>query len=159
MGMADITGIKELEAAFERLRRTTGANVRRALDRCGAIAVTEARANAPISPTNKIVSNGLVRRKRTASRTTPGGLEKSIMHGVLPDGSGCSVYVASNSFAGAYAKRIHDGKGRTWWKRGPGTVAKGSRADDKFIERAIRDNADVYTGIFRDEIGKAAGSW
>ena len=45
--MAEITGINELQAAFRHLQRTTGANVRRALVRCGLLAVREAKANAP----------------------------------------------------------------------------------------------------------------
>ena len=153
--MADVTGINELQSAFRQLQRTTGANVRRTLARCGLIAVREAKANAPRSPTNKTLSATLKRKKRTSRKMMPGGLEKSIEYEILPGDAGCSVFVASNSFAAKYAKRIHDDKGRTWQKRGPGTVAKGARADEKFIERAIKDNVDKYTAIFLDETKKA----
>lgn len=152
--MAEITGINELQAAFRQLQRTTGANVRRALARCGLLAVREAKANAPRSPTNRILSATLKRKRRTSRKTMPGGLEKSIAYEVLPGNAGCSVFVASNSLAGKYARRIHDEKGKTWRNRGPGTVAKGARADEKFVERAIRDNLGKYTDIFRGEIRK-----
>lgn len=156
--MADITGINELQVAFQQLQRTTGANIHRALARCGLIAVREAKANAPRSPTNKILSATFKRKKRTSRKMMPGGLEKSIFFEVKPYGVKdyvASVFVPSNSFAAKYAKRIHDDKGRTWQKRGPGTEAKGARADEKFIERAIKDNVDKYTAIFLDETKKA----
>lgn len=113
----------------------------------------EAKLNAPKSPTMAERSATLKRKKRTALRTTPGGLEKSIEYEVK--GDTCSVFVASNSYAGKYAKRIHDEKGKSWRKRGPGTIAKGSRADDKFVERAIRDNQDKFLDVFKSELRKA----
>ena len=109
--------------------------------------------NAPRSPTNKILSKTLKRKKRTARRTLPGGLEKSIAYEA--DGRTCSVFVAANSFADKYAHRIHDEKGVTWRNRGPGTVAKGTRADEKFIARAVRDNVGKFRAILADELNKA----
>ena len=151
--MADITGIKELQAGLRQLSDATRGNIRRALARCGLIALREAKANAPRSPTNKILSATLKRKKRTSRKMMPGGLEKSIEYEVLP--FECHVFVASNSFAAKYAKRIHDEKGVTWNKRGPGTVAKGPRADARFIFRAIIDNQDKFVRIFDSEIKKA----
>ncbi len=155
--MADdayIKGMDEITKALQQLQRASG-NVPRALTRCGRIIQREAKANAPRSPTMKILSATLKRKKRTARRTFPGGLEKSIQYEIKDGGKTLSVFVASNSFAGKYAKRIHDEKGRTWHKRGAGTIAKGARADDKFIYRAIRDNAANLTKIITDEIKKA----
>lgn len=57
--------------------------------------------------------------------------------------------MAANAEAGKYAKRIHDEKGKTWRKRGPGTVAKGARADDKYIQRAVQKAAKEFPGRFR----------
>ena len=68
----------------------------------------------------------------------------------------CMVYVAANSEAGKYARFIHDGKDTKWFRRGPGTVAKGPEADSKFIERAIEhhhDNGD-YKKIIKGEINR-----
>lgn len=148
-----IQGLAALQASLARLQQTTGANVRRAMARCGLIAVREAKANAPRSPTMKQLSATLKRKKRTSRRTYPSGLEKSIEYEVTEQG--CSVFVASNSPAGKYAKRIHDEKGKTWRNRGAGTIAKGARADEKFIERALKDNEGKFTAIINDEIGKA----
>lgn len=94
-----------------------------------------------------------MKRKRITARRQffPGGLEKSIQAETLANG-GVSVFVAANSYAGEYARYIHDEKGRKWWKRGPGTVAKGSRADEKFIERAVNDNAEKYRLVYEQEI-------
>ena len=117
----------------------------------------EAKANAPRSPTKKQHSKTLVRKRVTAVRGhTPGGLEKSIRYEILPNGD-VSVFVPSNGFTRTksgynYAKRIHDEKGVTWFKRGAGTVAKGSRADEKFIERAVNDNAQKYLLVYEQEI-------
>lgn len=148
-----IQGLAAVSRALSRLANL-GGNIDRALTRCGRIAVRESKANAPRSPTNAILSATLKRKRRTARRTFPGGLEKSIAFEVA--NGRCAVFVAANSFAGKYARRIHDEKGVSWFNRGPGTVAKGSRADDKFIERAVRDNADDFLRIIKSEIGKAA---
>ena len=156
--MADITGLAELERTLQNLRRVAPSACRVALQKCGAFAMREAKANAPKSATMKQLSATLKRKKRTSRKMMPGGLEKSIFFEVKPYGVKdyvASVFVPSNSFAAKYAKRIHDDKGRTWQKRGPGTVAKGARADEKFIERAIKDNVDKYTAIFLDETRKA----
>lgn len=64
----------------------------------------------------------------------PGGLMRSIQLETGDDFA--EVFVASNAEAGSYAVKIHDEKGQTWQKRGPGTQAKGPQADDKFIQRA-----------------------
>lgn len=148
--IVDISGVAQLLA---RLGKAAPQAARRALSRCGLIAVREAKDNAPISPTMNILSATLRRKRRTARKTTPGGLEQSIAHevrgGNAPE---CSVFVASNAPARKYARRIHDEKGVTWHRRGPGTVAKGQRADDKFIERAIRDNHEAFLRCFKDEI-------
>lgn len=147
-----IQGLAALQAALKRLQNAPKDNIRRAMARCGLLAVREAKANAPRSPTMKQYSATLKRKKRTRHRTYPGGLEKSIEYEITQDG--CSVFVAKNSFAGKYAKRIHDEKGVTWKNRGPGTIAKGQRADEKFIERAIKDNEAKFTAIVEDEIKK-----
>lgn len=149
----EIQGLEAVSAAIRNLSKVAPAASRRAMVRCGLIAVREAKANAPRSPTNKILSATLKRKKRTARRMLPGGLEKSIEYEATD--RGCSVFVASNSMAGKYARRIHDEKGKSWHNRGPGTIAKGARADEKFIERAIRDNADAFGRIVDDELRKA----
>ena len=149
----DIPGLGAVSAMLRNLSKVAPEASRRALSRCGLLAVREAKANAPRSPTMKQHSATLKRKKRTARRMLPGGLEKSIEF--ENHGSHVSVFVASNSMAGRYAKRIHDEKGRTWRNRGPGTVAKGIRADEKFVERAMDDNRDKYLKIFDDELRKA----
>ena len=71
------------------------------------------------------------------------------------DNTNATIFVASNSEAGKYAFRIHEEKGKTWKNRGPGTIAKGSKADDKFIERAIEDTRGQQIAILRNELDKA----
>ena len=151
--MADITGLEAVTAELAKLGRVAPLAAKRAMARCGLLAVREAKANAPRSPTMKQISATLKRKKRTSRKVLPGGLEKSIEYDA--DERRCSVFVASNSMAGKYAKRIHDEKGHSWRNRGAGTVAKGSRADEKFIERAIKDNVEKFTAIVKDELGKA----
>ena len=85
-------------------------------------------------------ANGLkARLMGTGNWKTPGDLENSIQ--CESDAEHAAVFVASNAPAGAYAEIIHDKKGVKWHERGPGTQAKGERADEKFIERAQPDAA------------------
>lgn len=151
--MADITGLDGVENLLRGLAKVAPTASRRSMARCGLIAVREAKANAPRSPTMKQHSATLKRKRRTARRMLPGGLEKSIEYEA--DETHCSVFVAANSQAGRYAKRIHDEKGVTWRNRGAGTIAKGPRADEKFIERAVRENARNFELIVEDELRKA----
>lgn len=75
--------------------------------------------------------------ERLTSWKNPGGLVRSIE--CESDEEHAAVFVASNAEAGEYAHIIHDMKGVKWHERGPGTQAKGDRADEKFIERAQPD--------------------
>jgi len=102
-------------------------------------------------------------RKADAVRAMPGGLEKSISHKV--EGNEGHVFVAENSASVSVSKKtgrrfnyatvIHDGKGKNWHNRGLGTVAKGVQADEKFIERALKDNKGRNKGIIDIAIRKA----
>lgn len=153
-----ISGIAGVEALLKSAGAAAPVVIARSLTRIGQRVRDEAKRNAPRSPTMAQLSATLKRKKRTARRTTPGGLEKSIEYEVK--GGTCSVFVAENAYCKTskgfnYAKRIHDEKGKLWRNRGPGTIAKGSRADDKFIERAIRDNQNKFLDVFKSELRKA----
>ena len=156
--MADIIGLERLNAAILDLRRQTARGIHNALVRIGDHAMREAFDNAPKSPTMKEQSSSLKRRKRTASKKAPGGLEKSIFREILPGDSGVSVFVPKNALCVSpkgfnYAKRIHDEQGKTWFKVGPGNSQK-PKAGGKFIERAIKDNVDNFTAFIESEIRK-----
>jgi hypothetical protein len=92
---------------------------------------------------------------RSTTRPMPGGLMKSIAFS--SSDSHAEIFVPSNSPAGSYAFKIHELKGSKWKERGPGTQAKGSQADDKFIMRAITDNEGNIIAIMKDQIDKAIG--
>lgn len=53
---------------------------------------------------------------------------------------------------GKYALRIHDEKGKAWRRRGPGTVAKGARADDKFILRTGAEGVEGVPGALQEVV-------
>ena len=130
------------------------AAVRRGLKRAVLIIHREAVKNAPVSPTNAQYSKAVLKRKkRTKQRMHPGGLSRSIEWEVA--GNEGSVYVAENSEAARYAKVIHDERYKRWKNRGPGTIAKGSRAREKFIERALADNLGKVNEILDAALGKA----
>ena len=99
----------------------------------------EARHRAPISPTKTQYQQTLQDFTTTRDDFNPGGLERAIQS--ESDHNSASVFIAANAEAGTYAQKIHDGKGKTWLWRGPGTRAKGNQADHKFILRAIKKNA------------------
>lgn len=149
-----VRGLAELTQALSRFPERLAAARSRAGVRIGVHCVGEAKANAPRSPTKTQHSKTLKRKRITSRRQFfPGGLEKSIQAETLAGGT-VSVFVAKNSFAAAYARYIHDQKGVRWWKRGAGTVAKGARADEKFIERAVNENAEKYGRVYEQEIRK-----
>ena len=163
------------------LPEAIGEAVNKALNRCGLIWKRESVANAPRSPKASEIravrkakwdAKGKKpskaqkaawkarRNPRAHSRPAPGGLERSIqLEARLKspdwDGSEVEVYVDSGSEAAKYAKKIHDEKGKSWRNRGPGTVAKGARADEKFIERALADNAQRFEEIVTTALGRA----
>lgn len=146
--------VPDLAAMTDAVQKAVTAAIRR----CGLHCQREAIANAPRSPTKKQRSATLTRKRRTATPSTAGQLEKSIA--LECRGALASIYVAANGYCRSpsgynYAKRIHDEKGSKWWKRGAGTIAKGARADEKFIERAVKDNADKYQGLIEKAVTKA----
>ncbi len=138
------SGVAARRAGMEAMRRIAAAVRKKAFE------------YAPKSPTQTITSRTLKLKRRTSSKKTPGGLERSIRGETenTPEGPIARIFIASNSEAGAYAKRIHDEKGKTWWKRGPGTVAKGPQADEKFVFRAIEDLRQYFVPILEQEIRK-----
>lgn len=155
-GEIEVRGLDDIVKALTKAGVVASEVADRGLARCGLVAKRDAVRNAPRSPTKSQYSATLKRKKRTARRRFfPGGLEKSIE--TETRNAVCTVFVASNSYAGKYAKRIHDEKGKTWRNRGPGTIAKGARADEKFIERAIKDNEGNFQKILEDELTKAMG--
>lgn len=125
----------------------------RAMKRISNVVLKKAVEYAPRSATRTIISKTLKVQRRSKSQRTPGGLEKSIKSTVRRVGTDADaiVFVASNAPAGKYAARIHNQKGKTWFKRGPGTVAKGPQADEKFIARAIKDTERYFMPILEQE--------
>ncbi len=153
IGMADITGLDELMAAFDRLPQQVKAAAVRGVS-AGAILVhRDAVRNAPRSPLQrqknaqrKTTADTSKRRKTTATtRAKPQGLERSISFAVDASKLEGSVFVSANSEAGKYAKRIHDERYKSWQNLGAGSRGKpaagGQGVGEKFIERAVDANA------------------
>lgn len=120
--------------------------------RAGRDVLKHAKRNAPRSPTKGQIIKTLKRKKTTDRNPTPGGLEKSIT--VFVDPHSVSVGIPSGKNVDDYAERIHDEKYITWRNRGPGTVAKGNRADEKFIARAVDDRQSATNTVVDEEINK-----
>lgn len=143
----EISGGTSITFDLSALMAKIGDGVHKALLAVGLNAQREAKRYAPKSPTMKQRSATLKRKRRTKQKSNAGGLERSIDYEVF--GDTVSVFIDQNAECTTekgfnYAKRIHDEKGVTWFKRGAGTIAKGPQADEKFIERAIKDNATKY---------------
>lgn len=158
--MADnfIKGLPELTAALNSLPHQARDAFNRGIARGTLLVHTEAIRNAPRSPTQGMktalrkTTRKTTRKPRGTSRAKRGGLERSIAFALEPAALRGTVYVAANSEAGKYAGKMHDGKGSLWKNRGPGTIVKGPRADEKFIERARDDNAGKINGFCADEM-------
>jgi hypothetical protein len=129
-------------------------HISRALFRCGALCKRTSKQYAPISPSQAMLKTkpGFGSKGGGKGRALPGGLRSSIEF--QSNSTQAEIYVAANSPAGRYAKRIHDEKGKTWFNRGPGTIAAGPQADEKFIQRAIEDKKDDMALIFSDQLQK-----
>lgn len=157
----EIKGVREAMETLSRVARDSVAATKSALTRIGFLAQREARRNAPISPSRtqiirqRTTRRAVTRKARATSRPAPGQLVNSIDKEVSPDQ--VAIFVAANSAAGKYAYRMHELKNQPggWRNRGPGTIAKGERADEKFIERAILDNAGNILDIIKAEHRKA----
>jgi len=147
--------VPDVSGEFADLGRKMKAAVSRGLRRIGQTVCARAKWYAPKSPTRamlrKIYRFGS--RGGGKNRPRPGGLMRSIDW--VSNEHSVSVFVGQNSEASKYAKRIHDEKGLTWWNRGPGTVAKGPQADEKFIDRAANDEADANLLIMDEEMERA----
>ncbi len=124
--------------------RMSAKGTARSMYQIGSRVESLAKNNAPISPAISVINRDRAntgRRKfkrRKASATSgakPGGIVRSIK--MTSDASSTTIFVPRNSEAGTYAGIIHDDKGKTWRKRGLGTVAKGPQADDKYISRGV----------------------
>jgi hypothetical protein len=146
-----VKGLAELKAALASMPLRVRQAAAKGLDRGVRVIHREAIRNALRSPTqaqkDALLKNpakakarrGKTRKARATSRAKPGGLERSIELFTDVQRMEAIVYVAANSEAGKYAKKMHDEKGLSWGKPGPGSVLKGPRADSKFIARAIND--------------------
>jgi hypothetical protein len=151
-----IEGVNEITGGLARLNRLIADRRRQALTRATLLVHRESVLNAPRSPTSAQLfrlrkTKGKTRRNPDAhSRPKPGGLRRSIEFDVN-DGVG-EIFVALNSEAGKYAARIHDERYISWWNRGPGTIALGERAKEKFIERALNDNRAAIDGMLDDAV-------
>lgn len=159
--LSGVEGIlRELQQTGQQVEKQSA----RAMFRVGALVKDTAQQYAPISPsssqlrgaqtgTKRQKAAGKKRRKASAtSRAKPGSLQASIRF--QSDAGKADIYVPSNSPAGKYAEKMHNEKGKSWFRRGIGTQAKGAQADHKFIERAIRDNESRIDAILKDDIGR-----
>jgi len=151
-----VTGGEAVQKLIEKTKIEARAAAAAALVDCAMLAQTEAKKNAPRSPTQEQITPTLKRKKKSTRKVTPGGLQRSISSSVDKEKLEASVHVAANSEAGQYAQKIHDEKGKKWFKRGIGTEKKGARADEKFIERAVNDNRAKFQRYFDREAAKAA---
>jgi hypothetical protein len=155
---------------------------RRALSRIKNLLVAEAKRNCPISPTKAQYEAALKGRGGTAVRRNakvnvrygkdgrviigastlrsarndfnPGVLMRSIEG----ESDASMAHVFTNQSSIEYADYIEDGGphgDQNWHRRGPGTVAKGPRASDKFMRRAVDGNMRNMEDILKVELGKA----
>ena len=156
----EIRGVDSLVRSLAALPSQARSCARRGLERAALLVHRDAIAYAPRSPSAEILKGlrkttrdtSKQKRPRATSRPKPGGLERSISFGVDMAGLDASVYVASNAEGGQYAVKMHDERGKSWQNLGPGSIAKGGRVGDKFIERALADNQANVESVLREEL-------
>ena len=152
-----LTGLDKLARALGDLRTQSRTLAREALFMCAQHCKAVAAAYAPRSPTMANHSAALKRKKRTTAHRYPGSLEKSIECESSADRA--SVFVRQNALCVSatgynYAKRIHDERGKSWRNLGAGSIAKGGKVGEKFIERAISDSADWCERVLSGRLRK-----
>ena len=139
-------------------------NIRRGIARGMAMSAEQTKAvairNCPISPTQSQINAARkaegrrpVKHRKGSTRPAPGGLCRSIS--AKSNDDGFTIYIAPGSEGEAYANYIHNLKGKKWFKRGIGTIAKGRQADEKFITRAISAMRDKILDNIDREISRA----
>lgn len=154
VGTVEVNGLPEVIRSMRDAGRIVADVAAGGLPRIGRVVLRTAVEYSPRSPTKAEFERTLKRKTSTLRQDFfPGGLEKSIEFEAGPDK--CVVFVRENAPAGKYARRIHDERGVTWRNRGPGTVAKGEHAREKFIERAVQDCEESIGRILLDEFDKA----
>ena len=116
-----VSGLARVRAKIE-TKPLEGPHMKAAWRDCALLGQREARRNAP---------------------RDEGTLETAIQEEATEEYA--EIYVPQNSYAGDYAKRMHDGKSNP----GPGTRQKGSRAGRLYIKRAIHDNRGTYKKILQ----------
>lgn len=141
-----LEGLDGLLSDLGRVASNIPGGFTRALYRIGTVWKRTAVQYAPISPTQAKLGS------KSKRRAMPGGLMRSIMF--YSTEKRVEVFVPSNAPAGKYAAKIHDEKGKSWRNRGPGTIAKGPQADEKFILRAALFRSKDFAAIVKDEIDK-----
>ncbi len=158
----DVRGIDDVVRLIESGNQAVLQAAGEGLSKAVQVVRFEAVKNAPRSPTQAQINRARKTRTDTRSRRNPmaftrakpGGLERSISATVDKQGLTAHIFVDANSEAGKYAVYIHDGKGKAWHKRGIGTIAKGGRADHKFIERAIENGQQAIMDKLVAEVGR-----
>lgn len=122
--------------AFRRVRRSGDKAGKRFISMALIGVQNLGRDYCNVGPTKAQYVSTLKKGKTKRKSFSTGGLEQSITQETLLDGMEGKVFVPSNSAAGKYAKKIHDGRGKTWHNRGPGTRHKGPQAREKYLTRA-----------------------
>lgn len=111
---------------------------KRAMGALAQAMVKEAKPLCPISPKKSqyeaTLQDGVT--LRDASSFQPGTLTKSIMSKSV-DADTSLFFIASNKGAGAYADKMENEQGKSWYNVGIGSRAKGSDVKGKFMARAI----------------------
>ena len=167
----EVKGLDDLTRGIDGMAIQVQAAAQRALKETAIKIWTVSINNAPRSPTQdeidmdramKAAAKGKKFKKRpnrrkadATSRPEPGELRKSIAYEVIGDTA--SIFVASNSKAGKYAKKMHDERGKTWNNLGPGSenlIKKGQDVGDKFIERAFNANEVLLEKKLKQELNK-----
>jgi len=131
------TDFKRLDRSLKKLGNADSAKAR-AMKRISRTVEATSKQYAPISPNKAQYESTLVGGKSEQSTFNHGNLTRSITS--KSDKDKAVIFVPENSRAGRYAKIIHDGKGKTWKKRGVGTIAKGKQADAKYLDRAAENH-------------------
>ena len=118
----DVQGVNGAIDTIGKLQSHIETGVQRGLTSTGFLVQRESRKNAPYRD---------------------GYLERAIDFNTGKDF--VDIFVPVNSYAGKYAKRMHDSE----YNLGEKSRAKGSRAGRLYIKRAIDDNRDKIVNEFK----------
>ncbi len=141
-----VDNLSEVERDLTNLDKNIGTGTQRTLGEVGFFVQAEAKQRCPVSPTKaQAAGTGYHYDPKKSPNELANSIDRKLGRGYVDVG-------VIHGNATKYAAVIHDGRGKSWNKLGPGSKAKGNLVGEKFIDRAYDDNKREIDKQFEDGV-------